>query len=237
MKIYVLIGLIFYSISFHSCGGAGARIGGKALQKIVQNFAKNAGKNSSKAIRFRGGSVPTRVTKNGRLIPYGQLAKYSKIKIPNPKSLSVIRNGGNLEGTKIACSTIKSSKVDLLLYDAAGNPIIYANETQHYLVYTAAQRVYQKRAVGLVDDILVSVKNNKITTDTQLKKVINSTVAKHLGKSTSKNPVVMDVATGNLAFNVEFQSGSQIVGSINIYDTVKKGVVIGAGGYYLARKI
>jgi len=233
----IIASLSFSLITLNSCGAAGARVGGKALQKLVQNFAKNAGKNSSKLLRFRGSSVRTTVTKNGRLVPYNQIAKFNKVKIPSPKSIHVIRNGGNMEGSHIARSSVKSAEVDLLLYDAAGNPIIYANQIQHSLVYTAAQRTYQRKAINLVDDILLNVKNGKVATEAELKEIINTTVSKQLGNATSKNPVVMDVSTGNLTFNVEFQSGSQIVGNINIYDTVKKGVIVGAGGYYLAKKM
>lgn len=235
LSLLLITSLSISFISLNSCGSV-ARSGGKALQSLVVNFAKNVGRNSAKAFRLRGGTK-TAVTKKGRLVPYNQMVKLNKVKIPSPKSIHVIRNGGKMEGTQVARSSVKDAEIDLLLYDATGTPIIYANRTQHSLVYSAANRSYQRKAIKLVDDILLDVKNGKVATDAELKSVINKTVNKQLGSVTSKNPVVMDVTTGNLTFNVEFNSGSQIVGSINIYNVVQKGVVIGAGGYYVAKKV
>ena len=228
--------LIFLTPSFNSCGGAAAKLGGKALQKIVKNFAKSSTKNSSRLIRGIRKAPKTKIIK-GRLVPVDDIAKYSKVKIPSPKNIRVISNGALDEGSAIATKGVTSTDIDLVLYDAIGNPIVYSNKLNNKLIYNSAQRAYQRKAIKLVDDIFDSVKKTKISSDAELKNLVNEAVKKRLGTSTSENPVIMNVATGDLTFNVEFFNGSQVVGKINIYDAVKKGVVVGATGYYVSKNI
>lgn len=223
---------LLLSMSCTSCS-SGANQGAKAVTKVVTNFAKNAGKNSAKALNASKQGTKTIVT-NGRKIPANQATKMAKMKIPNAGSLKELVN--TKRGSTVAQNSVRKTEIDLLLYDSAGNPIIYADGKEHSLIYKIARVKYSGKAEKVVDDIMKNVSHKKITSEAELESVIVKTVNNHFGKSTAKSPYVMDVSTGSLTFNVHFESGSQIVGAINIYDAAKKAVIIGVGGYYVAKK-
>lgn len=235
-KTYLYLSLFFTGFILpQSCGNA-AKTGARNLPKIMKTFGQNAGKNSAKLAQLRTGAKAT-VTTAGRLIPEGQAGTLSKVKIPLPGTLKNLGSLSTQEGSQVAKSNIKNAKLDLVLFDAVGNPIVYADPVQHKNVYSAAERVYRNKAVSLTDEILEAVNKNQVKTEAELQQLITKTVGKSLGTPNSKNPVIMDVGTGSLTFNVEFQSGSQIVGSMNIYDVVKKSTIVGIGGYYLKKNI
>ncbi|MFK7807693.1 MAG: hypothetical protein AB8F74_07850 [Saprospiraceae bacterium] len=232
-RLALLVVLIF-TTSFNSCSGC-FKSGVQSTPKLVKAFAKNAGKNVGVAYQAtkEGTNV---VVKNGRKIPVGKAADVGKIAIPDAKRLKSFTSIKNNKPTSVAHKTVKDSEIDLLLYDSGGNPIIYADGSEHKVVYNAARNTYDGKAAGIVDDILKKVDQGKITTEKDLEATVHKLVNKQLGKNASKNPYVMDASTGNLTFNVQFDSGSQIIGTINVYKTVKKGLATGAGGYYILKK-
>ena len=216
-----------------SCSSAGAKAVPSVTRELVKAFSKNAGRNAA-SLSSRMARTGIKATKTGRLAPATHLDEWAKVSIPNPNRLGTLVNKTYPKASPMAEGLMKHADVDLVLYDTVGNPIVYAAPLQNQAVYGAATRQFNAHASSLVDDVLVKLPNAKVSSEAELKALVERTIGE---RATAQRPFVFDTSTGQITLNIEFDSGSQIVGSVNLYNALRSGVVVGAGGYYVARRM
>jgi hypothetical protein len=159
-------------------------------------------------------------------------AQLAKTPIPNPANLRLIMRVSS-GASKLATRLVDETPVEaLLLYDSEGLPIVYANHIEHTAVYEAATRAFRSESARVADQISSSIEAVTIGSEAELPSVIASAIQKYL--KSSGRAYVLDSSTGKLTINVSFDSGSEIVGTLDIYTLVQRSVVLGttaAGGY------
>jgi len=202
-----------------------------AATKLLAQFVKNAGRNS-RAVTSQMSAAGIRAAKNGRLVPVNRLAQWAKIEVPDPTRLATLLNGSKTQVSGVAKNILSHSDVDLVMYDAVGNPIVYAKPVHNAAMYGAATREFNSHVGGVIDDVVAAVERTSVTNEGQLRGAIAEAVKRQLDPT---RPFIFDVSTGQLTAHVEFASGSQIVGSLNLYNALGKSVALGGGGYYVLR--
>lgn len=220
-------------IAVGGCGSAGAKAAPAVAKELVKAFSKNVGKNAA-SLGSRMSRAGIRATRTGRLAPATHLDEWARVSIPDPTRVGTFLNRGYPKASPLAENLLKHSEVDLVLYDAVGNPIVYAAPIQNHAVYAAATRNFNAHASSLVDEVLAGLPNAKATSEAELKALVERTIRSH---AAPQRPFVFDASTGHLTLNIEFESGSQIVGGVNLYNVLRNGVVVGGGGYYVSRRM
>jgi hypothetical protein len=158
-------------------------------------------------------------------------------KIPDPADIGMLLRT-SARASRVATRIVDDTPVELLLYDSHGLPIIYANQTENYAVYQAATRAFRSETAVAVDEICGALETVAISSEIELPGAINSILSEQARKHSGR--YIFDVGTGKLTFNVPFDSGSQIVGTVNVYSVVKRSVMVGAGaagGYKIIKAL
>ncbi len=231
------LGLLVLFFLLYSCNSTGVKVGAKAAQQLTKNFAKNAGKNSKSLIGILN-SAKVMTLKNGRKIPTQHLLKLRKTPIPDPKGfLGSQASNQILNGSDEAVKAVRSAPIDLVLYDTKGFAIHYADPLHQKVVQGAAAKTYQQQSVNLVDKTFQAIQQSKtkVTSEAQIKQLIQSTVERELGRILQR-PHVFNPGSGYVTLNLQFNNGSFMIGSFNIFKTVLSGLGITTGGVYMLKK-
>src|SRR5262245_43125768 len=96
-----------------------------AAGRLLAQFVKNAGRNA-RTVTSQLARVGVRAARNGRLVPADRIAQWAKVEVPDPTRLTTLLNGSRTRGSVLARSLLSHSELDLVMYDAVGNPIVYA---------------------------------------------------------------------------------------------------------------
>ena len=220
-----LVLLLITTISFEAITKGCNRIVMKLTSKsVVKAASKTSARSASKTATKNSSKI---IVEAGDIT----LEKNSKLIKPKPNVMTRALERNEVSGSATAKRVVPVDAIELKVLNSSGSTISKLPSSNSTHMNTLLQSHYRKEFVTIVDNVFSDITKKQITSIKQLDEEIFKAVKAKVGH---KKSFRFDLSSGKLTYEMESFGMS---GSINIIQSIKDGLIIGGGGYYIVKEI